>query len=1189
MDGGQTETLLRFVRRRAGASPGADGQTDRELLRRFAARRDEAAFRALLGRHGPMVLRVCRRRLGNAHDAEDVFQATFLVLARKAASVRWRRSVASWLYEVANRLARESWRRAGRRRAYESRVPPAPPADPLSEITGRELLALLDEELLRLPEKYRAPMVLCCLEGDSGEEAARRLGCSLSSLRRRLGRGRELLLLRLSRRGVTLSAGAFAAVLLAEGAAPAAVPAGLADSALEAVALAAAGNAASVPPEAARLAEAVVRRMSATRLRLAAALVLALGALSAGAGLIAYRADAGLPAEDPPPARPAAAASADPPKPVAAAPKPAADAGPPRDLLGDPLPPGAVARLGTSRLRGNRCIFLPDGRRLLRERSDGGLQIFEAPTGKPLAVISGTSVPDRRSIVGSTVGFTRDGKLLAAVCWGGRCGIWETATGKRVRWLESGKFYSIVHCDFSPDDKLLAVGTDPDGKGKDNAVGVYEVASGKRLFTTPGTNCAFAPDGRSLVAWNGYGGDGTARRVAVPGGEVLTTFSYMPNFFDLGGRSDGVWFFDIPPSHAVRAINVASGEVRHTFDGPGGGHEKPVYVRHVAGRRELIVVATEPPAVWCWDLETGKELWQARLPAPGHYPTLSGDGNTLVTAEDSGDVRVWDATTGKERRSFRAGTIGHSGQIAVSPDGRTVATKSAGSPANASSSVAFWDAATGQLLSDLPGHASGITAAAFAPDGATVYTAGRDRTLRAWDAATGRERSRTEAEPATELVVSPDGKTLYAAQANGGSVRVLDAGTGRAVREVAAFKKALVGMALTADGKRLVAAGRDGEPGEGFSIRVCDARTGAVLREFGGPDAVEQLAVRPDGEAVATSHVGQRVVLRDGDGKKLSEQVGRGRRATFWVKGETPYRIGSLGLSPDGRWLAFSDQEAGVVLVNARTGRETGRAKPGVYYQINPAQYEVRDVLAFAPDGKTLAWSGIESTPDVFLIEARSAGIRRRLRGDSIAVQRLAFSPDGSRLLSSGPDGAALVWDVSGRPAGAPEALPADRVAGWWDLLADDDARRAYGAMQEMAAHPAAAVALLRGKLKPVRALEPAKLATLLDRLDGPEFKDREAASVEVVALGEVTEPRLRELARSSASLEVRRRAEDALERIEAGRLRPERAVEVLETISAAGARQLLREWAGGMPGAARTADAAGALARLTRAGGGGR
>src|SRR5262249_25100222 len=154
------------------------------------------------------------------------------------------------------------------------------------------------------------------------------------------------------------------------------------------------------------------------------------------------------------------------------------------DLYGDPLPEGAIARLGSSRLRTARyCQFTPDGRRIVLDRADGGLQVYDAPTGKPSTVIRATDVPGRDQLLGSTIGFTSDGKLLAGVCWESRSGIWDTTTGQLVRWLESGRFYSIIKCDFSPDGKLLAVGAGRPNDGTEGiTIGVYEVESGRQLF-----------------------------------------------------------------------------------------------------------------------------------------------------------------------------------------------------------------------------------------------------------------------------------------------------------------------------------------------------------------------------------------------------------------------------------------------------------------------------------------------------------------------------------------------------------------------------------------------------------------------------------------------------------------------------------------------------------------------------------
>jgi RNA polymerase sigma-70 factor (ECF subfamily) len=189
--------------------------SDATLLERFITRHEEAAFAALVQRHGPLVLGVCRRVLRNPHDAEDVFQATFLVLARKAVSIPWQTSVGKWLCVVAQRLALNV--RAGtlRRQARERSLAlhggdqllaeeHHPQADPLAEIARRELRRVLDDELHHLPEKYRAPLVLCYLEGKTNEEAARELGWPTGSMSRRLERARALLRLRLIRRGLCL-------------------------------------------------------------------------------------------------------------------------------------------------------------------------------------------------------------------------------------------------------------------------------------------------------------------------------------------------------------------------------------------------------------------------------------------------------------------------------------------------------------------------------------------------------------------------------------------------------------------------------------------------------------------------------------------------------------------------------------------------------------------------------------------------------------------------------------------------------------------------------------------------------------------------------------------------------------------------------------------------------------------------
>jgi RNA polymerase sigma factor (sigma-70 family) len=258
--------------------------SDGQLLERFLATRDEAAFAALVRRHGPMVLGVCRRVLRHHHDAEDAFQAAFLVLARKAPAVR-RESLANWLYTVAYHAALQARAAGARRRARERQVDEVPHPEVLpAEV--QDWRPLLDRELHGLPEKYRAALVLCDLEGKTRKEAARQLRLPEGTLASRLATARRLLAKRLARRGVSLSGGALA-VMLTE-AAPAAVPAPLVSSTVKAAVLVAAGQVAAVATPAVALMKEVQKAMFLTKLKLSLAVVMVAALL--GTGGVVYRA-----------------------------------------------------------------------------------------------------------------------------------------------------------------------------------------------------------------------------------------------------------------------------------------------------------------------------------------------------------------------------------------------------------------------------------------------------------------------------------------------------------------------------------------------------------------------------------------------------------------------------------------------------------------------------------------------------------------------------------------------------------------------------------------------------------------------------------------------------------------------------------------------------------------------------------
>src|SRR5262245_53774406 len=346
MNSGSAETnVMRYLRVQAG-----DPATDGDLLARYVRGRDESAFAAVVQRYGGLVLGVARRQLADRDQADDVFQATFLALARAADRLGRHAPLANWLYTVALRQSRKLRARAARRRGYETAcvAPPAPSADPLEEITGRELLRVVDEELARLPEKFRVPVLLCGVQGLSREEAARQIGCSVNTVKGRLERGRQRLAARLAHRGL-----APAAIVLA----PLAAITVPGDLLARASTLGAAPWASSVPAAVAALA-ASPRRVLPVALLLGSLLV-------AGLAGLAVAAKKDPPGADPPVVNVTPASS------------------------GEALPSGAAMRFGTSLYRHGTTIktlaVSADGTVAVAGsggRMYGNVHIFDLTTGR---------------------------------------------------------------------------------------------------------------------------------------------------------------------------------------------------------------------------------------------------------------------------------------------------------------------------------------------------------------------------------------------------------------------------------------------------------------------------------------------------------------------------------------------------------------------------------------------------------------------------------------------------------------------------------------------------------------------------------------------------------------------------------------------------------------------------------------
>jgi RNA polymerase sigma factor (sigma-70 family) len=268
--------VLRFLRDVVSSVEAPDA----ELLRGFVRRRDEAAFAALVQRHGPTVLTACRRVLRNEHDAEDAFQATFLVLARKAGSVGRPELLGNWLYGVAFRVAMKARSEAARRRAKEAVARSKPFDDGPDAAAWSDVAPVLDEEVNRLPERYRLPFVLCHLQGKTNDEAARLLGCPKGTVLSRLSTAREKLRSRLVRRGVVLSAALVTAA-----------PSLLMGSTVQAALAGAAGQSTAglVPARAARWAEGVMRAMLLSKVKVVAVVLVVLVAVATGFGVMTHR------------------------------------------------------------------------------------------------------------------------------------------------------------------------------------------------------------------------------------------------------------------------------------------------------------------------------------------------------------------------------------------------------------------------------------------------------------------------------------------------------------------------------------------------------------------------------------------------------------------------------------------------------------------------------------------------------------------------------------------------------------------------------------------------------------------------------------------------------------------------------------------------------------------------------------
>jgi RNA polymerase sigma factor (sigma-70 family) len=1114
-----------------GSWPVRDSVPDAVMLDRFVRCRDEAAFAALVERHGPLVLGVARRLLGDAHAAEDVFQAVFLVLARKAGTLRRPEALAGWLHGVARRLSLKARAAAAARKACESRRPANPAAtaaDPLDELTARELLTILDEELGRLPEVYRLPLLLCCVEGRTQEEAARQLGCTPGSLKGRLERGRDRLHARLVRRGLTLSAAL--ATLAASRVAAAPLPGLSAATSAAALAFAAGSKfPAGVSAPALALAKAGLRGLAATKGTAVLALVLAGGLLAAGTGTLARQTLVGQTPPMPSQAGPPAADGG------RARPQPAEAAH--TDLHGDPLPAGAVARLGAVRLRhgsAHRATFSRDGRTLVTSGHDGSVVLWDVRTGKWLRRVEtirwfggGTAVaPDQ-----TWVAVLPEAPAKSVV-------IWEFPSGRELRQIPLPGPPGYHKLAVSPDGKTLAVAdTTPKaaGAGKNGEVTLWDPGTGKL---------------RSKLVLEGMA-------------DLLTVVDFGP---------DGQTLVTKNPDGTVRLWDLATGRERGRF--PSGYNIAPTYSFSPDGK---VLAAGKDLEVSLWDLATGKQ----RRPFDAHPGVLiavafAPDGKTVASATHQ-SIHFWDVATGEERglttdleTAYRS--------LVFSPDSKVLASV-------CGADLRLWDAATGKEVLPRDGHEGMVHALAFSPDGATLVTAGGAGQPRVWDPATGRQRRVLGGQVRTvrSLAFAPDGKVVFGGD-DGGTVHGWDPDGAEKLRFSASETddknqaNIVFALALSPDGKTLTALDRYERWDEALQTRramvtlAWDLPAGKAVRRLEEPaDTLGIWTLAPGGAVRVKCNTGPQVEVREAaTGRSLGALDGKCQAVwpvAFCRDGNTLAGVCHHGVH----------RPANVVLWEVATGLEVRR------FEVDGVDLEV----ACSPDGRLLAAGGREQAG----LQVWDLATGRRLvryRGYEAKVSSLAFSPDGRRLASGLDDGTALVWDVPPRdPEAAPKDLTAEELDRSWAHLAAGDGARGQAAVWSLAARPAQTVALLRVRLQPARPPDDNRLRRLIADLESDNFTMREAAAGELQGLGAEAEPALHTVLEKKPAPETRRRLEAILSAPRVLRapeaLRRWRAVQVLERTGAPEAVPLLEGLSRGAPAAAGTREAKEALERLGR------
>jgi RNA polymerase sigma factor (sigma-70 family) len=1080
-----------------------DAAPDGELLRRVGRTRDSEALAELVRRHATLVWGVCRRRLRHEADAEDAFQAVFLALVRQAPQLDADRPLSGWLHTVADRIARKAQARALKRAAAEVTADPPGTADVPAEAGTREFLATVDEAIAGLPRRLGEPVVLCCVEGHTRDEAAEMLGCSVPAVKARLERGRRLLRRALERRGIALPA-AFLAIGIGASPVRAALRARTVESAFG-------------PPSPG--VAALVSTTGSFPWKFATALVAA-----AAIGLTAIGLGQADPPKDQPPAKGAV--------PPAAKKK---EMRPVADRLGDPLPEAALLRLGTRRFRhpgtALALALSPDEKTVLTIGSEG-LFAWDGATGKEHWSVRGRDHFETLTFsVGESQLIVLPGSQRAVTATATGFVLWDLATGKsEIRTagpagpaapagLGRRRRDGFRAVDVAKVGKTLALGSpteivlcDLDGKER-TRIAIRPVARqnatiDNRLLPLDGFGYPhFAPDGKSLAVITSDDPE-VVRLCDLDGGEVRR-ISLSKLYLDSAFSPDGKLLAVAERDDTVRVYETATGERKYEWPVKitrQQANENYIFTIRFSPDGRTVAAAASDKLIHLWDPATGKKLGE--LEGHAWYPrglAFTKDSKTLYSTGWDGDIRRWDVAARKQLPLPQG--IRGTALAAASPDGKTVIY------ADGDHNLRLVDAATGAERSVITIPGLDPDQVAFRADAKQMAVGGKAGTnvvVAVVDLSTRKVLKRFEWPKGNDphasvedLAFSPDGRRLAAITFRQSTVRVWDLTAGK---DPVIFRH-LEGYSLSfsPDGRTLITGGWD------KMIRFWDPADGKLKKEFlavlpdnvrraGGRDDVRVFAVAysPDGTRIAGADLGGRLWIWDADTMKP--------RAITETK-DIP-RYNTLAWSPDGLWVA--------------TGGAVGKV--------------------FVWDGWSgqLVWDRGKHRTNLF---------------------RVSFGKDDRTLVSGADDGLGYRWDLR------PKDVPNEKPAALWPALIGADGPAAYRAFWAMLDQPDAAVAAIAEQGKAfTEKVDAVRVRKWIADLDSPRFAAREAAERELAGHLRAVVPFLRETLSKSPTEEQRARVQKLLDTWDSTRLGRTRAVSALAHLGTPAARKVLADWVAADP-----------------------